>query len=466
MLTYSFDNVDKGSYYEYLYSCIKNDISTGVLQPGERLPSKRNFAKNLGISTITVENAYGQLISEGYVYAVPKKGYYVADITGITKIKPVKSTSDIQLPPSAPQYLVDLSANQTNPENFPFSVWAKLMRQTIAEKSEELMVNSPCGGILLLREAIAEHLRSFRGMNVDPDQIVVGAGTEYLYGMLIQLFGKEKTYCVENPGYTKISRIYKSNSVDCYFADMDEQGITVQGLKKVGADIAHISPTHHFPTGITMPVNRRYELLAWANEKSGRYIIEDDYDSEFRLNGKPIPSLQSIDVSEKVIYMNTFSKSLTSTIRISYMVLPVHLINLFYRNMSFYACTVSNFEQYTLAQFIKNGYFEKHINRMRLFYARQRQKVLDCIQKSSLNNCCKIIENDSGLHFLLCFDTEMADDELCGRLAEHKIHLSPLSQYFHDSVAPTKHMFVLNYSNIDLEKLSDTLEIVFKCLKK
>lgn len=463
MLTYNFAHV-QGSLYEYLYNCIKNDINNGVLRAGEHLPSKRSFAKNLGVSTITVENAYDQLISEGYVYAIPKKGYYVSDISGIAKIKPAQATVNIQLPPVEPEYRVDLSSNQTNPRNFPFSIWAKLMRETISEKNDELLVNAPCGGIFLLREAIAQHLRSFRGMIVDPDQIIIGAGTEYLYGMLIQLFGKDRKYCVENPGYQKIAQIYKSNEVNCQFADMDDQGITVQGLRAVQADIAHISPTHHFPTGITMPVNRRYELLAWANEQEGRYIIEDDYDSEFRLNGKPIPSLQSIDVSEKVVYMNTFSKSLASTIRISYMVLPVHLANRFYSNLSFYSCTVSNFEQYTLAQFIKMGYFEKHINRMRLFYARQRQRVLDCIQRSSIRDDCQIIERDSGLHFLLRFVTELDHEELCRRFGEQKIHIAPLSKYFHSPAQAEEHMFILNYSNLDLDQLSVALESMAQCL--
>ena len=203
-------------------------------------------------------------------------------------------------------------------------------------------------------------------MNVDPDQIIVGAGTEYLYGLLVKLLGTDKVYCVEDPGYKKISQIYECNNAKCLPVQMDEQGISVELIKKANAQIAHISPTHHFPTGITMPVNRRYELLAWANESSDRYIIEDDYDSEFRMNGHPIPPILSIDACEKVIYINTFSKSLTSTIRISYMVLPEHLANEFYRRLSFYSCTVSTFEQYTLARFISEGYFEKHINRMRL----------------------------------------------------------------------------------------------------
>lgn len=457
MLTYSFENID-GPLYEHLYKCIKNDISSGIIAPNEQLPSKRTFAKNLGISTITVENAYDQLISEGYVYAVQKKGYYVANIAELSKAAPSKTAKNITLPRRKPEAGFDLSNNQTNPDNFPFSIWARLMRTTISDASGELMINSPCDGIYMLREAISEHLHSFRGMDIDPDQIIVGAGTEYLYGLLIQLLGRNKIYCMENPGYRKIAQIYKSNEVTCTFADMDEKGITAAGLRAAKADIAHISPTHHFPTGITMPVDRRYELLAWANEQDGRYIIEDDYDSEFRLTGKPIPALQSIDACGKVIYMNTFSKSLASTIRISYMVLPVHLANRFYSNLSFYSCTVSNFEQYTLARFIKMGYFEKHINRMRLYYARQRKKIFTCVQQSSLSNHCEIIENDSGLHFLLRIHTELSNDTLYKRLSEQKIHMASLAAYYTEPAASEDRTFIINYSNLDLDEFCDALE--------
>lgn len=464
MLTYSFENA-KGPLYEHLYKCIKTDISSGILAAGEQLPSKRSFAKNLGVSTITVENAYDQLIGEGYVYALPKKGYYVADLAGIPKPEPVRVLRDIQLPPEKAEIDFDLSGNQISFRNFPFSVWAGLMRTTVSERNDELMTKSPCNGIYMLREAVSEHLRSFRGMDVDPDQIIIGAGTEYLYGVLIQLLGRDKIYCVENPGYSKISQIYKSNEVVCRFTDMDEKGITAEGLRAVKADIAHISPTHHFPTGITMPIDRRYELLAWANEENGRYIIEDDYDSEFRLIGKPIPSLQSIDVSEKVIYINTFSKSLAPTIRISYMVLPVHLVNHFYRDLSFYSCTVSNFEQYTLAHFIKEGYFEKHINRMRLFYARQRKKVFACIQQSPLRDRCDIIEKDSGLHFLVRLHTTMDHSELCRQLAAQKIHLASLTEYYQNPAGSEAHMFLFNYSNLNVEELRIALERIDRILR-
>ena len=460
MLTYVFDNSDT-PLYEQVYKHIKSDIISGILSPGEKLPSKRSFARNNGISTITIQNAYDQLISEGYVFTVPKKGYYVANINEMSRVPAGTSIKlDIKVPEKPAKFRFDLSNNKINPDNFPFSIWAKLLRETMSERSRELMEVSPTGGIYELRAAIADYLKSFRGMLVDPDQIVIGAGTEYLYGLLIQILGKNKKYCIENPGYKKLAQIYKQYHIECGFADIDDSGISVDSLHKSGADIAHISPNHHFPTGITMPANRRYEVLAWANEEAGRYIIEDDYDSEFRANGKPLPTLFSIDACEKVIYMNTFSKSLTPTIRISYMILPVHLANIFYSRLSFYSCTVSNFEQYTLASFIDRGYFEKHINRMRLYYIRQRKRLISCIENSSLKDKCEIIENESGLHFLLRLRTDIPDEVLKEKMKESGIKIQSLSEFYLSDEGAKEHYFIINYSNIDPDNFSQISDII------
>ena len=460
MLTYVFDNSDT-PLYEQVYKHIKSDIISGILSPGEKLPSKRSFARNNGISTITIQNAYDQLISEGYVFTVPKKGYYVANINEMSRVPAGTSIKlDIKIPEKPAKFRFDLSNNKINSDNFPFSIWAKLLRETMSERSRELMEVSPTGGIYELRAAIADYLKSFRGMLVDPDQIVIGAGTEYLYGLLIQILGKNKKYCIENPGYKKLAQIYKQYHIECGFADIDDSGISVDSLHKSGADIAHISPNHHFPTGITMPANRRYEVLAWANEEAGRYIIEDDYDSEFRANGKPLPTLFSIDACEKVIYMNTFSKSLTPTIRISYMILPVHLANIFYSRLSFYSCTVSNFEQYTLASFIDRGYFEKHINRMRLYYIRQRKRLISCIENSSLKDKCEIIENKSGLHFLLRLRTDIPDEVLKEKMKESGIKIQSLSEFYLSDEGAKEHYFIINYSNIDPDNFSQISDII------
>jgi GntR family transcriptional regulator/MocR family aminotransferase len=466
MLTYDLNSTEI-PLYQQLYECIKSDISSGKLKINEKMPSKRTLADNLGVSTITVENAYGQLIGEGYMYALPKRGYYISDISNLRAAEaPVKKKLKIEKRREPEDYRYDFSSNRTESADFPFSVWTKLMREAISLREKELLTVSPCEGVEELREAIAAHLRSFRGMSVDPDQIVVGAGTEYLYSLLIKLLGSDKVYCVENPGYKKLKSVYESNGVACRYVSLDDYGMNVDDLRSCGADVAHISPNHHFPTGITMPISRRYELLAWSNEKSGRYIIEDDYDSEFRLNGKPIPPLQSIDACEKVIYMNTFSKSLTSTIRISYMVLPEHLANIFFEKLSFYASTVSTFEQYTLAVFISQGYFEKHINRMKLRYGKKRTRILKMIRNVFTAEECRIIENGSGLHLVLEFNTDMPDKKLQHRLRERKIKIASITDYYMDDVVRDKHQFILNYSSLDMDGLEDALLEIKACLSK
>lgn len=463
MLTYNFEHAT-GALYEYIYECLKNDIIAGVLLPGEKLPSKRAFARNHGISTITIQNAYDQLVSEGYIYAIEKKGYYVAQLKEIPVIqKESKVKYDIKIPEDK-TYYYDLSENQMNASNFPFSIWAKLTREVLNDKKEELMQKAPAAGIYELRYAIAEHLKSFRGMVVDPNQIVIGSGTEYLYGVLVQLMGKDKTYAIENPGYKKLVDIYGQHGVKPVYADLDEQGLSIEGLNESGAEIAHICPNHHFPTGIIMPASRRYEILSWANKSPERYVIEDDYDSEFRHNGKPLSTLFNMDSGEKVVYMNTFSKSLTQTIRVSYMVLPVKLANKFYQQLAFLSCTVSNFEQYVLAAFMNRGYFEKHINRMRLYYMRRRNSVLSIIQKSSLGSSCKVIDNASGLHFILELDTLLTDLELKKRFLQNDIRLIALSAYYLTDRNVKEHQFILNYSNVDLERLPEACERIYECI--
>lgn len=461
MLTYSFENIGASSLYGHLYEVIKRDIIDGTLPADYKLPSKRSFSKNLGVSIITVENAYAQLIAEGYIYSIPKKGYYVARLEGIILQEKTHASlsqdmcmyTDALLTEetlSSP-LIADFTSNSTSREAFPFAIWAKLMRDVLSDMHDKLMTSTPGIGSYELRSAIAAHLQDFRGMRVQPGQIVIGAGTEYLYSIIIQLLGRNLTYAVEDPGYKKISRIYESNDINVCHVPVTKSGVDAAALEASGADVIHLSPSHHFPTGIVTPISTRYELLGWAAKSAEheRYIIEDDYDSEFRLMGRPIPALKSIDVLERVIYMNSFSKSLASTIRISYMVLPPHLMERYNRLLSFYACTVSTFEQYTLARFISEGYFEKHINRMRNHYRNVRNLLVKSIRQSRIAPLCEIREDDAGLHFLLRVDTDVSDSCLKKTLLGNGIRISCLSDYYHFSDRAKEHILIVNYSCLD-----------------
>ena len=455
MLTYQLDK-SKGPMYQQLYEAIKSDIISGKLEKGIKLPSKRTLARNYSLSTITIQNAYDQLISEGYITAIEKKGYYVAGNKNIKKPLLIYKASE-----SKPYY-DNLSNTNISVANFPFSVWSRLMRRIIGQDSLKLLAPIQAAGMDELRCAIAKHLYSFRSMVVNPEQIIIGAGTEYLYSLVIQLLGRDKHFAIEDPGYDKLAKIYSANNVEYSLVELDNEGLNVDKLNKINANILHISPNHHFPTGVTMPLKRRYEILSWASENDERYIIEDDYDSEFIVSKNPHPTLFLLDGSEKVIYLNTFSRSLAPSIRISYMVLPQKLAALFNEKLSFYSSTVPSFEQLTLSAFIEEGYFEKHINRMRLFYIRQRNRVINEILNSEIKNKVSIIENDSGLHFILRLNTAYSDEEIKALLEKEKIKIAALSDY--SSKKKVTHDFIISYSNLDINVLRRALSILNTCL--
>ena len=449
MLTYELKKSPGVPLYEALYRCIRGDILSGKLAAGEKLPSKRALAQNLEVSKITVEGAYNQLLAEGYIRSAEKVGYFVEAIPGIRPA--AHPAPEVHAEPEAS---VDLTGSY--PEKFPFSVWSRLQREVMLDYGEKLLLPLPNQGTAALRTAIAAHLADFRGMQVDPGNILIGAGTDFLYNLLIQLLGRDKTYAVEDPGYGKIRQIYAAGGVACIGVPLDDSGVRTDCLGQ--ARVLHISPSHHFPTGRVTPVARRQELLRWALEQDG-YIIEDDYDSEFRFDAHPMPAMYSMDRGGRVIYMNTFSKTLAPSIRISYMILPPVLMDQFRRELSFYSCTVSSFEQYTLARFLERGQFEKHINRMRKFYRQRRNRVVAALQSCALAPKLTIREEDAGLHFLLKVDTALSDEELTAYCARLGIRIRTLSSYYHGSVpADDRRCLVVNYAALREEDLDRSLQ--------
>ena len=353
-----------------------------------------------------------------------------------------------------------------DPAYFPFTVWARLMRQTILEQDKELLRAAPYNGAAELRVAIAGYLRQFRAMQVDPEQIIIGAGTELLYNLLIQLLGRDKCYAVEEPGYSKITAIYESNQVRIQRIGIDNAGLSVPELRRGDAQVVHISPTHHYPTGAVMPIGRRRELLRWAAEQPERYILEDDYDSEFRFVGRPIPTLYSTDENQCVVYLNTFSKTIAPSIRISYMILPPRLLERYRDKLGFYACTVSGFEQYTLAKFLQQGHFERHLGRMRTRYRQKRDRVISDFLQGPLAGRVQITGQDTGLHFLAELQTALPDEELQRRASEAGLRLAMLSDYYWQRSIARRHTLVVNYSGLDLQHLPQALQILADILEE
>ena len=462
MLTYNFANKGSDSLYEYLYKCIKNDILLGNLGVHEKLPSKRSFAKNLGISVITVENAYEQLMAEGYIYSIPKKGFYVADLRelNLTKTLSVSPSSTLLSFKEKVPYLADFTSNQTDSEIFPFTIWARTMRELLNENQQQLMENPPCGGIMALRQAIADYLHAFRGMVVNPEQIIVGAGTEYLYGLLIQLLGDDKIYGIENPGYPKIAKIYDSMHVSYSAIDLDEHGVCIYSLEDHQIDIMHLSPSHHFPTGIITPISRRYELLGWASKDENRYIIEDDYDSEFRYHGKPIPAMQGLDDGENVIYMGTFSKAIAPAIRASYMVLPKKLAKRYQQIGQTFSCAVSRIDQKVLTLFLTEGHFERHLNRMRNIYKEKHDLLIKEIKK--LNSDIQIYGHGAGAHIIVRFPVS-DQKEFQKKLRQKGVMIYPLSWYYIEG-KPLKEEYILGFTRMKKEDMIRGIEIIGEVL--
>ena len=453
MLTYELKKQPGLPLYEALYRSIRGDILTGKLKPGTKLPSKRALAANLEVSKITVETAYEQLLSEGYIYAREKVGYFVEELEQTPA--PAHIAREI---PREEATVIPLAGG--GPTMFPFSVWSRLQRQVMLDLGEKLLLHLPNKGLWELRQAIADHLAQFRGMTVDPGNILIGAGTDFLYNLLIQLLGRDKCYAVEEPGYGKIRMIYAAGGVRCIGAPMDEKGVLPEKLSD--AQVLHISPSHHFPTGIITSRDRRQALLRWAGED--KYIIEDDYDSEFRFNAHPMAAMQSMDRAGRVIYMNSFSKSLAPSIRISYMVLPETLMEKFQQQLGFYSCTVPSFEQYTLARFLTEGHFEKHINRLRRLYKSRRNRVLEAISACPLSDRLTILEENAGLHFLVKVETSLSDIALVEKCRALGLELRSLGSYYHGpGPREDTHCLVVNYSGLTEEHLT-TLERILSTL--
>lgn len=456
MLTYSMEQRGKVPLYEYLYQCIRKDILSGSLAAGVRLPSKRALAEHLRVSVITVEGAYQQLEAEGYVYTLPRRGFFVAPVEQVLSASlPVQPVME----PEERSWRLDLKRNRVDISRFPVATWARLTRRVLSEDGEALLRPVPHQGLPALRQAIAHDLREFRGMAVDWSQILVGAGAEYLYLLVAQLLGPDRVFAVEDPGYPKIRQVYGSLGIPCRPVPLDGQGMDVTALTASGAAVAHLSPAHHYPTGLVTPIGRRQALLGWA-EKQGGYIIEDDYDSELRFTGRPIPTLQSIDRRGRVVYMNTFSQTISPSMRLGFLVLPPALLAEYRRRLDFYACTVPALEQHVLALFLSEGHYERHLSRMRKEYRLRRDAVLEAFRSSAFAHRITLSEQGAGLHFLLRLETNRSDDQLRRRGETLGVQLGFLSEYAAVPNPAYAHTLVVNYGGLEPAALPEAMALL------
>ncbi len=356
-MRYIIDRSGEEPIYIQLYKLIKADIISGIYPYKSKLPSKRLTAEELGISIISVEHAFELLCDEGYAESKERSGYFVTYNTD-------EFFSGEKDKSSENRSSEDNASNEEIRINLPFSSFAKTMRRVLSDKGEKILVKSPNKGCFELQKAVSDYLKRFRGINVLPERIIIGSGAEYLYGIALRILGNGRIYGLEYPSYEKISQIYEANGAKYEFLSLSSDGIDSSELKRTDATVLHITPYRSFPSGITASASKRHEYIRWAKERQG-YIIEDDFDSEFTVSSKPEETVFAIEKNENVIYMNTFSRTIAPSIRAGYMILPEHLYDEFEKKAGFYSCTVPTFEQYVLAEFIANGDFERHINKIR-----------------------------------------------------------------------------------------------------
>ncbi|MCH5146475.1 MAG: PLP-dependent aminotransferase family protein [Clostridiales bacterium] len=447
-----YEITGKNKYYT-LYKDVREDILRGKFKSGEKLPAKRALAAELGVSVVTVQLAYEQLLAEGYVSSRERSGYFVENVNVQQPAADGNFSHRMPEYGGKTEYSIDFVKGSTPASLFPFSVWAKLMRGVLADCGEHLLERVPCDGDGDLKREIAAYLYRSRGIDVDPQYIVIGAGAEYLYGVIVQLLGRDKLFAVENPGYRTISGAYALNGAKTVPVAVIGTGISIDELHKSNADVLHISPAHQFPTGVITPAATRSQIIEWARER-GRYIIEDDYDSEFRLSGKPLHSLYSL-CPEKVIYMNTFSKSLAPSMRMGYMILPPALYAKFIGIFSSSANIVPLFEQKTLAAMLGGGYFERHINRLKNHYREIRRAVAETLEK--LNTGCELYDTGGGLHMLVKFKG-ISDDTIKEYASAHGIRIRCLSDYMFAPLDGVEGCAVINYSGVTLSQLKELAE--------
>ena len=448
--------------YEQIYEFIKKEIREGNIKTGERLPSTRNMSSYLQVSRSTVLASYEQLLAEGYIEARERKGYYVIEIEkdfADNHENTINNSKDmVYINP----YTIDFSPNGIETEHFPVNEWRKISKNIFTDEMKNLFNSGDKRGDDGLREQLAVFLQKSRGVKADKSRIILGAGNENLLMLIKLLLPGNVIFAVENPVYKKSYDILRNFTDNVIPVGLDKDGLSVKELEKSNADVAYLTPSHQYPLGIVMGIKRRVELLNWASRKEDRYIIEDDYDSEFRYKGRPIPSLQSIDNGEKVIYMGTFSKSVTPAIRMSYMVLPKKLMDIYMKKTSYIGNTVSRIDQKYMEIFMKNGGFERHLNRMRTIYKAKHDVMLNELKTWKNIN---ISGENAGVHIILEINNNMTEKELVKRAAEEGVKVYPLSDYYIGGIDNRLPGIIIGYSKLCSEKIINGLRILKKVWK-
>ena len=433
--------LNNGILYMQIYEYFKNEIINGTYKANTKLPSKRNLAKEYNISLNTVDNAYSKLLEEGFIYSKERQGFFVSDVGELYVLdsKPIHITKEEE------NIEYDFSYSGVS-EEFPYKIFKKISSNIFDNK--DILEKVDYQGYLPLRTQISEYLNKSRGFKAEPSQIVISSGSEYLFQIIFKLISGK--FGIEDPGYNMLSNIMDTNDIKYEFISVDENGMDLEKLKKSKSDFCVITPAHQFPTGVIMNMQRRVELL---NMKKIKYVIEDDYDSEFKYSKRPVPALKSIDVNDKVIYIGSFSKSISPSFRVSFMVLPFDLVEKYNKIFKFFICPVSIMVQKMLTIFIETGEFEKHLNRMRKIYSKKRQLLIDMLSE---RKDITIRGADAGLHVVLEYPKNYSEEYIVKKAKEKKIKVYGLSSYGTKREIPS---ILLGFATLSEEKLKEGVKL-------
>lgn len=448
-----FDKESSKALYIQLYEYIKNEIISGLLKPDSKLPSIREASTTLNLSKTTIENAYSQLVAEGYIENLPKRGYFVCDLTEYD----FEINHDIQKNVLSQPLETNYLNNGVDKESFDISAWKRLYNKVISDQRTDIYSSGSIQGEKFLRDEIANFVNTMRGGNTSGDQVIVGAGVQYLLGILIGLIKNDyNTVAVETPGFNKAEFIFEDYMFNIRHIEVTDNGFPVEKLRKCDAHVIYISPSHQYPLGTIMPVNKRMEILDWAQKNNG-LIIEDDYDAMIRYGGMPIPSLQGLDKNDCVIYLGSFSKMLLPSLRISFMVIPKKLLSKYNEIKNRHTQSTSKIDQIVLANFMKEGYMLKHLRKIKRIY-RKKNSLLAASFKNTFKDKLEIINSDSGLHVVCEAIVKKNDKSLKEQIKNSRILLNIISRN------GDKIIFSLNYSGIDTDKIQDFTNLLGKVL--
>lgn len=451
--------------YIQLYEYLRKEIQNKNILPHSKLPSQRKLADYLNVSRNTVDAAYQQLIAEGYIRSEERKGLFVEEIrhelftdSNTVNIEEEQHNNFNHQENQSPKIEYDFKYGDIDLTHFPFKLWRRLTMKSINTEKDQLLLYGNPQGEFELRKHIAKYLYQSRGVKCSEEQIVIGAGTQYLLGMLCKMIGRELVYGMEEPGYDRVRLIFKDYGRTVKPIHLDKNGIDVNELTESQAKVAYVTPAHQFPLGTVMPISRRLELIEWAKDNGG-FVIEDDYDSEFRYEGKPIPALQSLDLYGNVVYMGTFAKSLIPSLCLSYMVLPKKLLVKYNNKFIGYKQTVSRLHQHTLKLFMESDDWSRHLNRVRNIYKKRHNALLTSI-KVNMNEQVGIIGSDSGLHVILEPRNNMTEKELIATAKEKGVSVYPVSSFYEQIPTQKYSQVLLGFAGLNEDRINEGVHLL------